>query len=184
MDLTHLYAMHIPNDFSNLGYGLLIFACLALLGGSTWLIIFILRFVIVLAGFLIFAPLFFVVGTAAGILYLAGWGVLSLLRSLIFGKAPLSSNATEGERVMEEPSETESEEEREPGREEGPWNVLGIKKGASLEEARNAFRSLVKLYHPDQLALLPTEDRQFAENRMKAINLAYEELESSNKSRL
>ena len=56
--------------------------------------------------------------------------------------------------------------------------VLGIRRTASLDEVKAAYRRLAYLYHPD---LNPHD--QNAENQLKEINVAYETLRSSTISR-
>lgn len=52
-----------------------------------------------------------------------------------------------------------------------PYEVLGIKQGASEEEIKKAYRELVKKYHPDQYRDNPLEP--LAEEKLKEINEAY-----------
>lgn len=52
-----------------------------------------------------------------------------------------------------------------------PYEVLGIKEGASEEEIRKAYKDLVRKYHPDKYANNPLSD--LAEEKMKEINEAY-----------
>jgi DnaJ like chaperone protein len=56
-----------------------------------------------------------------------------------------------------------------------PYAMLGLLPGASLEEVRAAYRSLVKTYHPDRHMAdgTPPEFIRVAEHRMAAINAAY-----------
>jgi molecular chaperone DnaJ len=53
-----------------------------------------------------------------------------------------------------------------------PYEVLGIKEGASKEEIKAAYRALVKKYHPDKHQNNPLGD--LAEEKMQEINEAYE----------
>ncbi len=53
-----------------------------------------------------------------------------------------------------------------------PYEVLGIRKGASKDEIRNAYRELVKRYHPDKFQSNP-DMLKLAEEKMKEINEAY-----------
>ena len=39
-----------------------------------------------------------------------------------------------------------------------PYEVLGVKPGASQEEIKSAYRKLVKQYHPDQYVENPLKD--------------------------
>ena len=59
-----------------------------------------------------------------------------------------------------------------------PHSVLGISPNASLQEARAAWRQLVKDNHPDALVArgLPQEAVRMAEKRMIDINRAWETL--------
>ena len=57
-----------------------------------------------------------------------------------------------------------------------PYEVLGVKPGASQEEIKKAYRELAKKYHPDNFANNPLSD--LAEERFKEINEAYEQLTS------
>jgi molecular chaperone DnaJ len=55
-----------------------------------------------------------------------------------------------------------------------PYEVLGIKEGASEEEIKKAYRELVKKYHPDQYQDNPLE--KLAEEKLRDINEAYDYL--------
>jgi molecular chaperone DnaJ len=55
-----------------------------------------------------------------------------------------------------------------------PYEVLEIKEGASPEEVKQAYRELVKKYHPDKYTDNPLQD--LAEEKMREINEAYEYL--------
>lgn len=55
-----------------------------------------------------------------------------------------------------------------------PYQVLGISPTATNEEVRNAYRALAKKYHPDNYVDSPLA--QMAEERMKEINEAYDEI--------
>ena len=62
------------------------------------------------------------------------------------------------------------------GRYRSPHELLGVESGASQEEISSAYRKLVQQYHPDRVADLGPELREVAEQRMKEINAAYQEL--------
>jgi molecular chaperone DnaJ len=53
-----------------------------------------------------------------------------------------------------------------------PYEVLGIKEGASKDEIKAAYRALVKKYHPDRHQNNPLGD--LAGEKMQEINEAYE----------
>lgn len=55
-----------------------------------------------------------------------------------------------------------------------PYEVLGISPTATNEEVRSAYRTLAKKYHPDNYIDSPLA--QMAEERMKEINEAYDEI--------
>ncbi len=61
-----------------------------------------------------------------------------------------------------------------------PYEVLGLKPGASQEEIKKAYRSLIKQYHPDQYGDNPLKD--LAEEKMREINTAYDMLTKNNAS--
>jgi hypothetical protein len=54
--------------------------------------------------------------------------------------------------------------------------ALGVSKGAGIEEINAAYRDLARTYHPDKVANLEPEVREYSEQRMKEINAAYSEL--------
>ncbi len=54
-----------------------------------------------------------------------------------------------------------------------PFEVLGLSAGASAEDVRTAYRQLVKSCHPDKF--LDADERKAAQEKMIALNLAYEE---------
>lgn len=55
-----------------------------------------------------------------------------------------------------------------------PYEVLGIKEGASEDEIKKAYRDLVKKYHPDQYQDNPLS--RLAEEKLREINEAYDYL--------
>ncbi|MEL7460659.1 MAG: molecular chaperone DjiA [Pseudomonadota bacterium] len=59
-----------------------------------------------------------------------------------------------------------------------PYDVLGLQDGATLEEAKTAWRRLVRESHPDRMMArgLPEEAIRIAELRLIAINRAWEEI--------
>lgn len=61
---------------------------------------------------------------------------------------------------------------------QNPYEVLGIKEGASLEEIKAAYREQVKKYHPDKHQDNPLQD--LAEEKLQEINEAYEYLMRNN----
>lgn len=61
------------------------------------------------------------------------------------------------------------------------YEVLGVKKGASLDEIRKAYRESALRYHPDRV---PHEQKKEAEEKFKEISEAYAVLSDANKRAL
>lgn len=55
-----------------------------------------------------------------------------------------------------------------------PYEVLGVKPGASQDEIKSAYRKLIKKYHPDQYGDNPL--KELAQEKMIEINEAYDAL--------
>ena len=55
------------------------------------------------------------------------------------------------------------------------YETLGVKRGASRAEIKNAWREKMKSHHPDRFAQDPKAERNAAE-QARQINLAYQEL--------
>lgn len=60
-----------------------------------------------------------------------------------------------------------------------PYQVLGVPSTATDEEVKKAYRDLARKYHPDNYHDNPLAD--LAQERMKEINEAYEEIQSQRK---
>ena len=61
-----------------------------------------------------------------------------------------------------------------------PYEVLGIKPGASEAEVKAAYKALVKKYHPDKYQNNPLAD--LAEEKLQEINEAYDQIMKSMQS--
>jgi len=61
-----------------------------------------------------------------------------------------------------------------------PYEVLGIKEGATEEEIKKAYRDQVKKYHPDQYQDNPLS--KLAEEKLREVNEAYEYLTGKGQS--
>lgn len=61
-----------------------------------------------------------------------------------------------------------------------PYDVLGIAPDATLDEARKAWRALVRETHPDRMQArgVPEEAVKLAEKRLIAINRAWDEVQA------
>ncbi|MEP2782982.1 MAG: molecular chaperone DjiA [Pseudoruegeria sp.] len=68
-----------------------------------------------------------------------------------------------------------------PDAEPDPYQVLGISPDASRQEARAAWRVLVRETHPDRMIArgVPEEAVKLAERRLIAVNRAWEEINAS-----
>ncbi|MBD2251069.1 J domain-containing protein [Nostoc parmelioides] len=56
------------------------------------------------------------------------------------------------------------------------YEILGLKPGASQVEVKQAYRKLVKIWHPDRF--VDDEQKQQAETKIKRINAAYNRVKS------
>ncbi|MBQ7338945.1 MAG: J domain-containing protein [Clostridia bacterium] len=61
-----------------------------------------------------------------------------------------------------------------------PYKVLGVSPTASDDEIKQAYRELVRKYHPDKYA--NTDLAEMATEKMKEVNAAYEEIQRMRKS--
>lgn len=61
---------------------------------------------------------------------------------------------------------------------DNPYEILGIKQGASDAEIKAAYREQVKKYHPDKYQNNPLYD--LAEEKLRDVNEAYEQLSKHN----
>ena len=57
-----------------------------------------------------------------------------------------------------------------------PFSILGVPRGASSVEIRNAYHREISKYHPDKVAHLGDELQQLAKRRAQAINQAYADI--------
>lgn len=61
-----------------------------------------------------------------------------------------------------------------------PYEVLGVKEGASKDEIRKAYKTLAKKYHPDQYGDNPL--KELAEDKMRELNEAFDAVNNNNNS--
>jgi DnaJ-class molecular chaperone len=54
-----------------------------------------------------------------------------------------------------------------------PYKELGLKKGATKEDAKKAYRSLARKYHPDKCKSNDSLEKKHNEDRFKKISIAY-----------
>jgi hypothetical protein len=64
-----------------------------------------------------------------------------------------------------------------------PFAVLGVKPGATRDQAHEAYVKLAKTYHPDRYAAtdLPREVQDYLSVMARRVNAAYQALEAENK---
>ena len=55
-----------------------------------------------------------------------------------------------------------------------PYVILGVQRSATEEEVKQAYKTLVKKYHPDQYQDNPLKD--VASEKMAEVNEAYDEI--------
>ncbi|HHU03551.1 MAG TPA: J domain-containing protein [Fastidiosipila sp.] len=60
-----------------------------------------------------------------------------------------------------------------------PYDVLGVRRGATEKEIRDAYLEQTKKYHPDRYQD-PTM-KELAEEKMKEVNIAYDQLTKGNR---
>jgi hypothetical protein len=72
----------------------------------------------------------------------------------------------------------ESREGEAPGEHEerDPFQILGVKPGASRDEIKAAYRRAVAKYHPDKVTHLGKEFQELAHQKLVVIQKAYETL--------
>jgi hypothetical protein len=87
-----------------------------------------------------------------------------------------AGKATSKERNGHEERPKSAEELEREARLARARKALGVSKGASAEQIGAAYRELAHIHHPDKVASLEPEVREYSEQRMKEINAAYAEL--------
>ena len=101
-------------------------------------------------------------------------GFLSWLRGPSFGQRQ--------ERGKFNQQRAEADAQNDPGTQD-PYEVLGLKPGASPEEIRSAYRRALQMYHPDKVSHLGDEFQELAGRKFVAIQVAYEKLLGKNSDR-
>ncbi len=82
-----------------------------------------------------------------------------------------------GKRRKAQKTEYAGNEEKDGYNEEkDPYKILGVKREASKEEIKSAFRMAASKYHPDKVSHLGEEFQDIAHKKLLAIKEAYETL--------
>jgi len=58
------------------------------------------------------------------------------------------------------------------------FEILELQRGATLDDARQAYKDIVNVWHPDRFTANPRLKHK-AEQKMKEVNLAYETVKAS-----
>ena len=61
------------------------------------------------------------------------------------------------------------------------YQILGVKKDATLDDIKKAYRKLAREHHPD---MVKESDKEAAEKRFKEINEAYQVLRDPQKRKM
>ncbi|MBQ3864490.1 MAG: DnaJ domain-containing protein [Clostridia bacterium] len=61
-----------------------------------------------------------------------------------------------------------------------PYKILGVSPSASDDEVKDAYRKLVKKYHPDRYVNTPLYEQ--AQEKLKQVNMAYDEIQNMRKN--
>lgn len=64
------------------------------------------------------------------------------------------------------------------------YDILGIKKTATADEIKSAYRKLAKKYHPDMFTNAGDAEKKEAEVKFKEVNHAYEVLSDDQKRKV
>lgn len=114
---------------------------------------------------------------------MSGQELLAILLGLFFGYllvAKFSGKGAAKKRPEQGPNKEEPPLKNDPQPKNGvpsptPWyEVLGVTSGASIDEIRSAYKSLVSKYHPDKVDSMGPEVKAVCEAKSKEINTAYE----------
>ena len=83
---------------------------------------------------------------------------------------------SEGERSSEKQRRGAGHEYKTGSHPQDPYEILGIKPGASREEIQAAYRRAAQAYHPDKVSHLGQELQELAHEKFTQIQEAYEKL--------
>ena len=105
------------------------------------------------------------------------WCVSSLMTALSKGSEPRHQNKPDsyGSENWHTADQQEHNAHRPPDvHSVAPWyKTLGVSESATLEEAAQAYKHLIRKYHPDKVSTLGREFQLMAEEKSRQINAAY-----------
>ena len=119
--------------------------------------------------------------------FFVGWGWIDDLIVLWFlwrffkssGPVGFKSGGVDDERYRTFENKQKSDARiRENNAVQDPYAVLGVKRNASPEEIKKAYKELANKYHPDKVQHLGDDFKHLAEERFKEIQEAYQKLKS------
>jgi hypothetical protein len=93
------------------------------------------------------------------------------------GRSSRAGRANEGRQGKEGRGESkDSSPGSAPRESQDPYSVLGVNRGADLEEIRSQYKEKLLQYHPDRVQHLGREFHDMAEQRTKEITEAYQQI--------
>lgn len=77
---------------------------------------------------------------------------------------------------QEKKADRDNNKAKAEGSKRDPYEVLGIKRGATRDDIKKAYYEKIKEYHPDKVATLGEDLKKLAEERTKEINEAFKNI--------
>lgn len=87
-----------------------------------------------------------------------------------------SSSARDGKTFKEKTNNNKKKRQDNDQEELSPYDILGVKPGASLKEIQAAYKEAIKKYHPDKVSHLGEEFSRLANEKFLTIQKAYDTL--------
>ena len=115
--------------------------------------------------------------------------IIGLLYYLWTGKVPFQKFFRAMFRPHPQPDTGYSQQQQQQGqtrtessqnRSTDPYEILGLKPGASQDEIHRAYRELSQKYHPDKVSHLGEEFQELARQRFVEIQAAYDKIHHKN----
>ena len=113
--------------------------------------------------------------------------IIGILYYLWTGKVPFQKFFRTLFRPRPQPNTGYNQQQQEQTRTESngprstdPYEILGLKPGASQDEIHKAYRELSQKYHPDKVSHLGEEFQELARQRFVEIQAAYDKIHLKN----